>query len=143
MPTYQVDISALARQHHATTPPSQRTVTGGSFGMGLAPSISGYEFQFLHPLVDKTEPTHGVAMVKVDQAWANYSLADDCDGRFAFITEEGQVVVDEEGFAYIVATGKPVDLADASYTLQVSVVIGVTSVFYNHTFQIEAAPAEA
>lgn len=135
--TYQVDLTALARHHHATTPQSQRNTRGASVGFGLAPSISGYEFQPLHPLVDQTEASHGVAMVKVDQAWDNYTLNDDAGGRFKLLTEDGRVVVDEEGFAYIVGTGFKVDIAETSVTIMVGVQIGVTTVQYLHTLQIE------
>lgn len=141
--TYQVDLTALARAHHASTPPTQRSAVGGSFGVGLAPSITGYEFVYLHGLVDKTAPTSAVAMVKVDQAWANYTLADDAGGRFKLVTEEDRVVVDEEGYAYIVATGLPVDLADVSYSLSIGVQIGVTTVQYTHGFQVMEAPPKS
>lgn len=137
--TYHVDLNALARHHHATTPQSQRNTRGASVGFGLAPTISGYEFQPLHPLIDKTEVNHGVGMFKVDQPWANYSLIDDAGGRFKLITEDGRVVVDEEGFAYIVGTGFTVDQAETSITIMTGVQIGVTTVQYLHTLAI--APA--
>ncbi|UTC28558.1 hypothetical protein MARCHEWKA_00450 [Brevundimonas phage vB_BpoS-Marchewka] len=138
--TYQIDLQALARHHHATTPQSLRNVRGASVGFGLAPSITGYEIHPLHPLVDKTSAAHGVAMVKVDQPWANYSLVDDAGGRFKFLTEDGRVIVDEEGFAYIVGTGFMVELAETAITVMVGVQIGVTTVQYPYTLVIAAAP---
>ena len=137
--TYHVDLAALARAHHASTPQGQRNVRGASVGFGLAPTISGYEIHPLHPLIDGTEASHGVAMVKVDQPWANYSLVDDAGGRFKLLSEDGRVVVDEEGFAYIVGTGFSVDITEGSVTFMVGVQIGVTTVQYPYTRTI--APA--
>lgn len=137
--TYHVDLTALARHHHATTPQGQRNTRGASVGFGLAPTISGYEIHPLHPLIDGTEASHGVAMVKVDQPWANYTLVDDAGGRFKLLTEDGRVIVDEEGFAYIVGTGFKVDIAEASITFMVGVQIGVTTVQYPYVLPISPA----
>lgn len=55
------------------------------------------------------------------------------------MTEDGRVIVAEEGFAYIVGTGFTVDVAETSLTIMVGVQIGVTTVQYPYVLPISSA----
>lgn len=117
--TTKVDLSATIRSQ----PLSPFRGGGGSFGLGLASGVTGFDFQVINPLVDGEEFTGFVALVKVDQEGALYSLINDANGRFAFEVdgETGEAVLDEGGYARLIADEAFADIADVEYQIVIRV----------------------
>lgn len=135
--TTRVDLSAIIR----STPilKSRSGGGGGSFGIGLAPAITGFEFVLDSALIDGEESYAIVAVFKVDQADAIYTLADDAGERFSIeVDNDGEIVVDEGGYSRIVSNGFEPALGDGEYTIVIRVSWGGSYQDFTRTIPVQA-----
>lgn len=143
--TTRINVSALARSAPSSAPRGRTGLGGGSFGLGLAPAITGFEFLPIEGAVVDGVNNSGatVATFKVDQPAATFELVNDGQGHFEILvdpdTGEPMLV---DGYHLLVATLAAPDIADVSYEITIRATLGVSSANFIRTLAVEAASAE-
>jgi hypothetical protein len=111
--TFQLDLSSILR----STP--QGSGRSASFGLGLAPGVTGFDFILLNGLPAGEAASGVVAKFKIDQGGPLYTLFDSCDGRFALAMAGEDALIDEDGYASLLAHDVTADPALTEYRVTI------------------------